>query len=177
MANNYYTNVRSFTPGTIAKGNEVDDKFDAVTAGFDTLQVDTDNSIKLTNADITTSQEIPDAAAARINKVIGFDANGTLTLRTAGAKWTGDWTTTTFYYANDLVRDSTGSISQNSIFICLTNHTSGASMAADAANWELFVDVEEVENWAHLLNATVDGSEYSAKEYAVGTFVPDGSSK
>lgn len=42
MSNSYYNNTASFLPGTTADGVAVDDKFDAVEAGFDLLEVDLD---------------------------------------------------------------------------------------------------------------------------------------
>jgi hypothetical protein len=132
-------------PGTIAKGDEVDDKFDGVSAGLDIVEGEINDAIRLTNADITTAQVIADAASARAGKVVGFDSSGALALVSAGATWKGAWTPSTYYRQNDIVKDSTGTISKNSLFICLTTHTSQSALNLDSAKWSLMVDVEQVE--------------------------------
>ncbi len=144
MTNRYYNNAASFLPGTIAKGDEVDDKFDGVTAGFDVVQGEVNDAIRLTNADITTAQVIADAASARANKVVGFDASGNLALKVAGADWKGNWTTGTYYRQNDIVKDAAGSVSLNSLFICTTAHTSSGSLASGISNWAMMIDVGSV---------------------------------
>ena len=79
MANKYYQNSRSFTPGSNADGNAVDDKFDAVTAGFDQVDPDIQRAIKLPVGTVG-DQVITQNAAGRVDKAVGFDQNGDLTL-------------------------------------------------------------------------------------------------
>jgi hypothetical protein len=144
VTNRYYNNAASFLPGTIAKGDEVDDKFDGVTAGLDVVEGEINDAIRLTNADITTPQVIADAASARANKVVGFDATGALALKVAGADWKGNWTSGTYYRQNDIVKDAAGSVSLNSLFICTTAHTASGSLSAGVANWAMMIDVGAV---------------------------------
>jgi len=52
--------------------------------------------------------------------------------------WKGDWVTATDYLVNDLVIDS----STESSYVCITDHTSGATLAGDLINWRLVFDAE-----------------------------------
>lgn len=175
MANSYYTNTRTLTPGTTARGDEVDDKFDGVTTGFDGVEADIQNAIKLTNVDVTTNQEIADNAASRADRVIGFDASGNLVLKPPGAKWRGDWATSQNYAVNDIIKDAAGAVAQDNIYICITAHTS-ANLATDISNWALMVDVTQVsgstteaKQWAsHPEDDDVDGypGQFSALHHA-----------
>ena len=63
--------------GTLATATEVEDKFNAVAAGFDKVEVTTNNPVTLSSAD-NTIRDIPEGAQDRANKFVGFDANGDL---------------------------------------------------------------------------------------------------
>ncbi len=57
---------------------------------------------------------------------------------TDGSEWRDEWTTSTFYKENDIVRYGA------TIYICNESHTSaatvGAGLEADLANWDIFVE-------------------------------------
>lgn len=82
MTNAFYNNSTTLVQFTLASAADVEDKFDEVEAGFDLIEAEVENAIKLSNADVTTDQEITDAAAVRAGKTIGFDTNGDLELKT-----------------------------------------------------------------------------------------------
>jgi len=64
-----------------------------------------------------------------------------------GIEYLGDWTTSTRYKVNDVVKYG------SDIWICGTYHTSGATLAADEANWSIFVPGLEFEDsWQNNVN-------------------------
>ena len=140
----YYSNTdeaQRFQPGTTAEAGQVDQKFDEVTAGFQGVAVDTDRSLKLPSVS-GASQEIDATPLQRRRRVVGFDADGNLTLLT-GFNWRGDWTTATEYFVNDVFRDP---VTKN-IYVTIIRHTSAAALSTDitAGRVELAISVEEVE--------------------------------
>ncbi|MDX8382829.1 MAG: hypothetical protein R8M45_02030, partial [Ghiorsea sp.] len=79
MANSYWNNVRSFLAGTKADGGAVDDKFDGLGAGLDGVDLAVQRSIKIPLGE-TGDQVLTQNQAGRIDKAIGFDNAGDLTL-------------------------------------------------------------------------------------------------
>ena len=64
-----------------------------------------------------------------------------------GIEYLGDWSTSTRYKINDVVKYG------GDIWICTTFHTSGATLAADEANWSIFVPGLEFEDsWQNNVN-------------------------
>jgi hypothetical protein len=62
-----------------------------------------------------------------------------------GIEYTGVWDTAVRYKANDLVKYGGG------VWICINDHTSSSTFAADVANWNQFVEGIEFEGeWANL---------------------------
>ena len=62
-----------------------------------------------------------------------------------GYEWTVDWTATTFYQLNDLVKY--GGI----VYRCTTSHTSGSTLETGIANWTIHVSTED---WLNTWTAT-----------------------
>ena len=79
----------------------------------------------------------------------------------------GDWATAAVYAVNDLVNDA--AVTGNK-YICTARHTAGTFATDRDTNlyWDLFIDLERVMDWANKIDGAVDGSEHSAKAYAVG---------
>ncbi|MGS2743608.1 hypothetical protein ACU6TU_08425 [Halomonas sp. LS-001] len=79
----YYDNSnegRRFQPGTLARGEHVDSKFDQVQAGFEQAEQDIRRAVKLPFTPAMKSQEILANPTQRRYKMIGFDENGDLML-------------------------------------------------------------------------------------------------
>ena len=122
MANQYYQNTDSFTPGTPADGTAVDAKFNAVTSGFDAADLDVQRAIKMPAG--SADQVITQNAAGRIDKAVGFDANGDLTLHpNAGTSATNAATSATAAATSEANAATSATDSANS----------AASSAASAA--------------------------------------------
>lgn len=143
MANQYYDNsdgAQRFQPGTNARADEVDGKLDQVAAGFDGAEQDINRSIKLPVSG--ASQELNATPLQRRRRVVGFDADGNLTLLT-GFNWRDDWTIATEYFVNDVFRDP----ATKNIYVTITRHTSAAALSTDitAGRVELAINVEDVE--------------------------------
>lgn len=143
MASRYYDNsdgAQRFQPGTTARADEVDAKLDQVAAGFEQAGGDIDRSLKLPASE--TSQEINATPLQRRRRVVGFDADGNLTLLT-GFNWRDDWATATEYFVNDVFRDP----ATKNIYVTVTRHTSAAALSTDitAGRVELAINVEDVE--------------------------------
>ena len=74
MSDPFYQRGNSFPSGTTARGSAVQDEFDGVETGFD--QVDQQMPHRFDAPDFPGSVTFSENAAARANKVLGFDANG-----------------------------------------------------------------------------------------------------
>ncbi len=104
------------------------------------LSEEGDRSIKLSRTNTMTSTEFSVGATDRASKVLGFDANGELTVTQELGTNRGNWSSGTDYSARDIVKDT----STNNIFLVNTAHTSSGSQPlttnANSAKYDLIVD-------------------------------------
>ncbi len=103
-------------------------------------QDELDRSIKFSLTNTIGSLEINENAAARKNRVLGFDNLGEFEVLKELGTYRGNWAASTSYAVRDLVKDT----STNNIFFCNTAHTSSGSQPlttnTNSANWDLIVD-------------------------------------
>ena len=103
-------------------------------------QTELDRSIRFSLTNTIGSLEITENAAARANKVLGFDNLGEFNVVQELGTYRGNWTASRDYVVRDLVKDT----STNNIFFCNTAHTSSGSQPlttnTNSANWDLIVD-------------------------------------
>jgi hypothetical protein len=113
---------------------------DRATMTTQQVQEELDRSIKLSRTNTMTSTEFSVGAADRASKVLGFDANGELTVTQELGTNRGNWSSGTDYSARDIVKDT----STNNIFLVNTAHTSSGSQPlttnANSAKYDLIVD-------------------------------------
>jgi len=104
------------------------------------LSEEADRSIKLSRTNTMNSTEFSVGATDRASKVLGFDANGELTVTQELGTNRGNWSSGTDYSARDIVKDT----STNNIFLVNTAHTSSGSQPlttnANSAKYDLIVD-------------------------------------
>ena len=103
-------------------------------------QTELDRSIRFSLTNTIGSLEITENAAARANRVLGFDNLGEFNVVQELGTYRGNWTASRDYVVRDLVKDT----STNNIFFCNTAHTSSGSQPlttnTNSANWDLIVD-------------------------------------
>ena len=104
------------------------------------LSEEADRSIKLSRTNTMNSTEFAVGATDRASKVLGFDANGELTVTQELGTNRGNWSSGTDYSARDIVKDT----STNNIFLVNTAHTASGSQPlttnANSAKYDLIVD-------------------------------------
>jgi len=165
----FWNFVNRFTPGTLAKAEDVNGNFDGVDNAFTLVEAETESAIRvITEAGVTT---IAANAAARANKYLQFDAVGDIGVSvTILGDWRGDHAAAggTDYVLNDVVKDATGALGQDNIYVCTNAHTSTGTLADDVAEWDLLVDAAASKTWAIKVDGVVADSEYSSKAYAIG---------
>ena len=139
MANRYYDNSQEeqrLQPGTMARADEVDGKFDQVTTGMEMVESDVNRSIKLPDEGDNKLLDI--TPYKRRGRVVGFDEDGNLTAHT-GFRWRGDWSGGVEYFYNDIVREP---VSRN-LYVTSRRHTAGQTFEPN--NFQLAVSVEEIQ--------------------------------
>ena len=119
-----------------------EDALDKLTHIVQELDEELGRSFKVSRSvtDLTTP-EFTDAAATRASKVLGFDSTGAnLEAQQELGEYQGNWAASTDYGLRDIVKDT----DNNSIYICVTAHTSSGSVPlstnTDSAKWSLIVD-------------------------------------
>jgi len=165
---------------------------DKLTFMVQTHEEEIGRSIKASKANTITTTEFTVSATDRANKVFAFDSSGNLQISQELGTYRGNWAASTVYAVRDLVKDT----STNNIFIAVTAHTSSGSQPlttnTDAAKWALIVDAASAttsastaatkaseaaasavlaSQWAIKTDATVDGSNFSAKYWATSSDV------
>lgn len=128
------TNQGGFFPEVI------NDALDKATVLHQQQQDELNRSIKFSLTNTIGSLEITENAAARKNRVLGFDNLGEFEVLKELGTYRGDWAASRDYAVRDLVKDT----STNNIFFCNTAHTSSGSQPlttnTNSANWDLIVD-------------------------------------
>ncbi len=128
------TNQGGFYPDVI------NDALDKSTILLQQQQGTLDRSIKFALTNTIGSLEITQNAAARSNKVLGFDNTGEFAVTQELGTWQGDWVSGRSYTQRDIVKDPVNA----NIYMCATSHTSSGSAPiatnAGVANWSLIID-------------------------------------
>ena len=146
MAGNPFWNfVTTFVSGTLAKAEDVNTNFSGINTGFDAVDTEINKAIQVTNSPGVV--DIAENAASRANKLIQFNASGGIELGTVIGSYKGNHADAsgTSYYVRDVVKDAAGRIGLNNVYICNTAHTSTGTIAVDSANFDLLIDVADVE--------------------------------
>ena len=103
-------------------------------------QDELNRSIKFSLTNTIGSLEITENAAARKNRVLGFDNAGEFEVLKELGTYRGNWAASTSYVVRDLVKDT----STGNVFFCNTAHTSSGAQPlttnTHSANWDLIVD-------------------------------------
>tara|TARA_B100000287_G_scaffold124922_1_gene116979 strand:+ start:14686 stop:17319 length:2634 start_codon:yes stop_codon:yes gene_type:complete len=128
------TNQGGFYPEVI------NDALDKAVILHQQQQDEINRSIKFSLTNTIGSLEINENAAARKNRVLGFDNLGEFEVLKELGTYRGNWAASTSYTVRDLVKDT----STNNIFFCNTAHTSSGAQPlttnTHSANWDLIVD-------------------------------------
>ncbi len=128
------TNQGGFYPEVI------NDALDKAVILHQQQQDEINRSIKFSLTNTIGSLEINENAAARKNRVLGFDNLGEFEVLKELGTYRGNWAASTSYAVRDLVKDT----STNNIFFCNTAHTSSGAQPlttnTHSANWDLIVD-------------------------------------
>lgn len=119
-------------------------------------------SLKLSVTNTMNSTEFTVGPAERVNKVLGFDADGELVVSQELGTYRGNWAAGVAYAQRDLVKDA----SNANIYICLVAHTSSGSAPisgnADGYKWALIVDAVAADASADAAAASASAAASSA---------------
>ena len=125
-------------------------------------QTELDRGIRFSLTNTIGSLEITENAAARANKVLGFDDSGEFNVVQELGVYRGDWAAGRSYNVRDFVKDT----STNNIFICVSAHTSSGSQPlttnTNSAAWNLIVDAAAATTSANAAAASATAAANSA---------------
>src|SRR6185369_1815755 len=97
MSNRFFSFVNQLISGSVARSSDVNEAFQSVDTGFDTVEAELNRSIKLSVDEDTSEHVITTAAANRLGFVVGFDDNGDLVV---SKQWYVDWNAAGFRLRN-----------------------------------------------------------------------------
>ena len=139
---------------------------DRATMTTQQVQEELNRSIKLSRTNTMTSTEFAVGATDRASKVLGFDANGELTVTQELGTNRGNWSSGTDYNARDIVKDT----STNNIFLVNTAHTASGSQPlttnANSAKYDLLVDAASATTSASSASTSASTATTKASEAA-----------
>ena len=139
---------------------------DRATMTTQQVQEELDRAIKISRTNTMTSTEFAVGATDRASKVLGFDANGELTVTQELGTNRGNWSSGTDYNARYLVKDT----STNNIFLVNTAHTSSGSQPlttnANSAKYDLIVDAASATRSASSASTSASTATTKASEAA-----------
>nr|BAR28274.1 putative tail fiber [uncultured Mediterranean phage uvMED] len=139
---------------------------DRATMTTQQVQEELNRSIKLSRTNTMTSTEFAVGATDRASKVLGFDANGELTVTQELGTNRGNWSSGTDYNARDIVKDT----STNNIFLVNTAHTASGSQPlttnANSAKYDLIVDAASATTSASSASTSASTATTKAAEAA-----------
>lgn len=174
MTNGYFENTDPLARGTSARAEAVNAIIDSIEAGFDKLP----DELRLKQDRITLGTDTgaanayvvvlpyPPAAYTVGQRVAFIPANGNTGPSTINVNSLGVKAIKRFDGTDLLIGDIPAGA-----FV---------ELRYDGTDFRMQIvplDVTRAQEWASLLDAQVDGIDYSAKEYAIGTTVPAGSAK
>ena len=134
------TQITDYTPNDPFPAESHEDALDKLTFITQELQEEIGRAIKVSQTNEIATAEFTVGAAARANKVLGFDGSGDLTvLQEIGIFRGTDATVTTVDYdARDLVK-STTTAQLNNVYIALQDSPTGTALT-NTTYWALIVD-------------------------------------
>ncbi len=139
----FWTFTSTLVAGQTARSEQVSTHFNEVNTALESVANELNRSIRFTDGTPNEAQyQLAQNAAQRANRVIGFDAAGTLALLSATFTWRSDWVSATVYGVNDVIR---APVQNNlSLYICRIAHSSG-DFDTDvlAGRWEIMIDLAE----------------------------------
>ena len=134
------TQITDYTPNDPFPAESHENALDKLTFITQELQEEIGRAVKLSKTNEIATAEFTVGAAARANKVLGFDGSGDLTvLQEIGIFRGTDATVTTVDYdARDLVK-STTTAQLNNVYIALQDSPTGTALT-NTTYWALIVD-------------------------------------
>lgn len=99
--------------------------------------------------------ELPGSATARANKVVSFDKDGNIIVSQEIGSYAGEWQSNAYYGERDFVKDP----NDNSIYLCLSSHTSGSSITDHIDQWEKLFDGSTSLQAVEAMNAAIAAKE------------------
>lgn len=156
------TQLNTYVPNDPFPAASHERALDQLTMEVQQLQEQIVRAIKLSSTNTMNSTEFNVVAAARANKVFGFDANGELAVTQELGIYRGNWAASTAYSVRDIIKDT----SNNNVYICLVAHTSSGTQPitsnVDVAKWALLVDAASATSSANAAAASASAAATSA---------------
>jgi len=148
MPNRFWTHARTLVDGQTARTTPINNHLDQIDAGFQKVADEVNRAVRFTANETfgEATLQLSHTAAQRANRVVGFDTNGNVELRSGTFTWRNNWAGGQSYGVNDMVRGPSANFF--SLYTCAVAHTSGV-FATDlaAGRWQLAIDLTELNRY------------------------------